>query len=150
MRETNWGKKAYWDEQKKEEEIYKKEMKEFNNSPEGQQRKIERKIASLETLRTDSGLTKDQAEELKRAEEDLAAAKTQARLLKKQAEEGKKTEWTIEVTKKRRQEWNGRVKSGEFNLAHKPKISWDKVREGEEKQGWTHEELKAAIKRHDL
>lgn len=50
--------------------------------------------------------------------------------------------WTLEITKDRRAEWNGRVRSGEIN----EKNAWAKQVE----QGWNISDLKKSIKHHNL
>jgi len=59
------------------------------------------------------------------------------------------TEWTLEETKQRRADWNARVRAGEFTLPN-GKADMAKVYEAEQAQGWGRQEMKKAIKIHNL
>jgi hypothetical protein len=65
-----------------------------------------------------------------------------------QLDAARDAEWTVETTQRRRNEWNARVKAGEFN--ERGKISPLKVRNAERAQGWYTSDLKAAIERLGL
>jgi len=57
-------------------------------------------------------------------------------------------EWTPEVTKTRRAAWNVMAVRGDFGTPKK--VNWTAYRDAEKKQGWTVDNLKAAIKAHNL
>ena len=58
-------------------------------------------------------------------------------------------EWTREVTIARKEEWNRRVKSGEFN-GRNGKIDMHKPNAAQDAQGWTYNNLVPAVKQHGL
>lgn len=70
-----------------------------------------------------------------------AAAKTEA-------EAAFTAEWTRDTTITRRAEWNALIKSGKLSKNGKPWLPY--VREQEKRQGWTMDDLKAAVTRHGL
>jgi len=57
-------------------------------------------------------------------------------------------EWTMAVTKARRAAWNVMAVRGDFGTAKN--VNWTAYRDAEKKQGWTVDNLKAAIKAHNL
>jgi hypothetical protein len=57
-------------------------------------------------------------------------------------------EWTIEVTMTRRTAWNGMAIRGDFGTPKK--VDWKAYRNAEKMQGWIVDNLKAAIKAHNL
>lgn len=57
--------------------------------------------------------------------------------------------WNLETTKSRRQTWNDMVRSGKFGKIG-GKMDFKAIREQENQQGWTLDELKKAIKTHNL
>lgn len=57
--------------------------------------------------------------------------------------------WTKEVTQQRREQWNARVASGEFNAAN-GKIDMLKLQKAQKAQGWTTISLKLAITHYGL
>jgi len=57
-------------------------------------------------------------------------------------------EWTKEVTMTRRAAWNVMAVRGDFGTPKK--VNWAAYRNAERKQGWTIDNLKAAIKAHNL
>lgn len=59
-------------------------------------------------------------------------------------------EWTREVTEQRRDDWNARVKSGQFGAPGSGKIDRQAIAAQEAAQGWTMNELKQHITRHGL
>ena len=66
----------------------------------------------------------------------------------KEKEEFENT-WTLEITKNRREKWNNLVKSGKLN-DYEGKIDYEKKNIIEAKQSWNMNELKEAIKYHNL
>ena len=54
--------------------------------------------------------------------------------------------WTLEETQKRRTEWNNRVKAGEFGAIGSGRVDVKSIRAQEQRQGWTLDQLKKAIK----
>ncbi len=58
--------------------------------------------------------------------------------------------WTKEITQKRREEWNARVRAGEFSAAKPGQIDPLKLQKAQKAQGWTTISLKLAIKYHNL
>jgi hypothetical protein len=68
--------------------------------------------------------------------------------LKAEAEADFVAEWTRETTEARRAEWHALIKSGKLSKNGKP--WWACVREQEREQGWTMDDLKAAVQRHGL
>ena len=57
--------------------------------------------------------------------------------------------WTPEETTRRRNEWNARVKSGEFTLRN-GKVDGGKMYQAINNQGWRLEDLKKAVKLNNL
>ena len=57
--------------------------------------------------------------------------------------------WTPDETSRRRDEWNARVKAGEFNL-HSGKVDARKAYQAMQIQGWTINDLKKAVKLNNL
>lgn len=57
--------------------------------------------------------------------------------------------WTLEVTKSRRESWNNRVRSGEFGKNGTPDF-YRAVHAAVSAQGWTVDDLRAAVKAHGL
>jgi len=58
--------------------------------------------------------------------------------------------WTPETTKTRRVEWNARVKAGEFGATGSGRVDYEAIDRAYASQGWTLDQLKRAIKAHNL
>jgi len=61
-----------------------------------------------------------------------------------------RAEWTKEETMNRRAAWNARVKAGEFGDMGRGKVNWGALRDAEKAQGWTMDNLRKAVKAHNL
>jgi Fe-S cluster assembly scaffold protein SufB len=57
-------------------------------------------------------------------------------------------EWTRETTITRRAEWNALVKGGAITT--RGKVDWHKVRAAQTRLGWTMDDLKTAVTKHNL
>jgi len=58
--------------------------------------------------------------------------------------------WSLEETKTRRAAWNARVKGGEFGTPGSKRVNFKALADRQKTQGWTIEDLKRAIKLHNL
>lgn len=66
------------------------------------------------------------------------------------AQAATEAEWTREVTIARRERWNAAVKSGEFGVPGRDKIDYAAVDDFAAANGWNLDDLRAAIRRHEL
>jgi len=80
----------------------------------------------------------------------VAALRTEYKALNQEEKDEFAAEWTREETISRREEWNNRVRSGQFGKCGGGKTDFEKVARQEEEQGWTNGELKQAVKLHNL
>lgn len=103
----------------------------------------DRRIRTLIAMRTDSGLTAEQAAELAalEAEHDAAFA-----AVRQAAADRFAAEWTPEVTIERRAAWNAALKDPRYNPSGRNVL----VGKLEREIGFGFEDLKAAVKLHDL
>lgn len=57
--------------------------------------------------------------------------------------------WSIDVTQTRRKSWNDMVKDGKFSIDSK-RVDFQAMHNQEKTQGWTLDELRGAVKLHNL
>lgn len=81
-------------------------------------------------------------------EAKIDALRSELATLKAEADAEADAEWTRETTITRRAEWNTLIKSGKLNKAGKVWMPY--LRTQERAQGWTMDDLKAAVARHGL
>jgi len=81
-------------------------------------------------------------------EAKVAALRAELAVIEQAEQDEFLTEWTIEVTRRRRIEWNEMGKSGRFGTPTKPDYS--AARKQETAQGWHLSDLKKAIDIHKL
>jgi len=77
----------------------------------------------------------------------IAALRAEVEAIDTEREAEFAAEWTLEVTKARREEWNTRVLAGEFGSAP---TCYKAMRAAEHEQGWTSDDLRRAVKMHQL
>ena len=134
--ENTMSTRGFWKERDARLEADANLVQEFANSPEGRLEAAERKLRAMHYDRgayTDEQIKKQQAK-VRGIEDEIKAA-----------QEAKfEAEWTLEVTKTRRETWNGWVRS------LKSPISNAELLEQEEKFGFTFRDMKKAIKLHRL
>lgn len=58
--------------------------------------------------------------------------------------------WTLDETKSRRAEWNGRVKAGEFGTPGSKRVNFKAMNDQVSAQGWSLDDLRKAVKLHNL
>ena len=114
-------------------------------TPQGRLEAAERKADSMRAAMIDSGAY---------TSEQVAAADAEAQVIRDEIEDAAKAsfaaEWTREATSARRAAWNAMVKAGKFGRMGSGKVDWAAMRAQEQKQGWTMDGLKKAIKVHGL
>ena len=145
------GNEVVWArEQAREDAAYAREASEYAAWAKAHPREfriqvIEKRASTLSALAVDGWLSTEQAAERETLDAELEALKAE---LEAEADAARDAEWTREATESRRAEWNALVKGG--SLHKHGKVWWPAVRAQEKKQGWTHEDLAAAVKRHGL
>lgn len=134
---------AYWTKRDAAMETEIQSETEYRNTRAGRINTLLRNLSSYDSgrVRWDAQLS---------AQVDAWQAELDALQAEIKAETEAKTEaeWTREATIARRAEWNALIKSGKLSKNGKPWPPY--MREQEKRQGWTMDDLKAAVTRHDL
>lgn len=114
-------------------------------SAEGQLEVLYRRATAMDAARLDYGGHTQEACKAAWAAYHALQAQTQ-----RAAEVEFLAEWTRESTQERRAAWNSRLQAGEFGRIGSGRVNWAALRAAEAAQGWTVEDLKRAIKLHQL
>lgn len=138
--------RSYWDKAAQDLAAGVTEAKRYASSPEGKLAAAQSKLDAMRFAHVEDGMYTDAEIAAQQQVVDSMAGE-----IKAEADAKFAAEWTLEVTQQRRQEWNALVRSGALSRPGKPNmIDPAKVRNQEQRQGWTVDSAKAAAKLHNI